>query len=346
MGGETKSESKRESKVALTRLDEARPIKTWEEVRVTQMNHVVEVLRIAIEPKNLGNLRKLNKTEYVNIETGEIFEYKLNENRGQNIAGLKKTFKVIRNIINNNFTGASNELFVTLTYAENMTDTEKLYRDFEVYMKRMRRRYPDVEYMCIIEPQARGAWHCHVLLKFVGQEKIYINNDDEMALMWGHGWTKTKSLKDVDNIGAYLNAYLTDVEVCEENEQFIFDALIKNRTAWDKVEDEQGNVYKIKMHDEIKMQIVEKEVIEDGQKVKKQYIKGARLHMYPSGMNLYRCSRGIKKPETEKMLYGEAKKIVGPGPANYSRTIDLNRDGEVINSITYEQYNRRRGKSQ
>jgi hypothetical protein len=68
--------------------------------------------------------------------------------------------------------------------------------------------------------------------------------------------------------------------------------------------------------------------------------------MYPSGMNLYRASRGIKKPVTEKMSYADAKKIVGSGEANYRRTIDLSRDGKPVNTITYEQYNLKRDNNQ
>jgi hypothetical protein len=286
------------------------------------MNHVVEVLRVSAEPRNLKKFRKLNKMEYVDLETGEILEYKLNENRGQNVAGLKRTFKEIRNIINNNFTGADNELFVTLTYAENMMDTKKLYKDFELFVRKLKRKYNNVEYMSVIEPQARGAWHCHVLLKFPDADNVYIDNDKDMARMWGHGFTKTRKLKNVDNIGAYISAYLADVEACEENRETIFDAITRSNDI---------------------LEVVEKNV--DG--VKKSYVKGARLHMYPSGMNLYRCSRGIKKPETEKMLYKEVKKIVGSGQASYTRTIDIERDGKTINAITYEQYNlkRRNGKT-
>ena len=87
---------------------------------------------------------------------------------------------------------------------------------------------------------------------------------------------------------------------------------------------------------------MEKEIKEDGKKVKKQFMKGARLHMYPSGMNLYRHSKGIKKPITEKLAYEELKDIVGTTTANYTKTIDLDLEGRFINSITYEQYNLKR----
>ena len=56
---------------------------------------------------------------------------------------------------------------------------------------------------------------------------------------------------------------------------------------------------------------------EQGHKVKKAVIKGARLHLYPSGFNLYRCSRGVKRPEVLHMTEGEAQQIIGAAPLTY-----------------------------
>jgi len=333
------------SKVNFNKLDKSRLIPFEHEVRVTKMKHIVEILSLSKEPDALLKIKKLNKFQYMNLDTGEVFDYQLSENRGQNIAGLKKTFKTIRNLINNNFTGAANELFITLSYAENMKDVKQLYKDFDVFMKRFRRKFSDIDYLSIVEPQGRGAWHCHVLARFNSLETIFIKNNEVIAPMWGHGFTKTKSLKDVDNIGAYLNAYLSDVEVNDENSEVIFGAMVSSQR--NVIELEDGSIHDLNKGNYVDLKIIEKDVIgEDGEKTKKKFVKGARLHMYPSGMNLYRCSRGIKKPETEKMRYFEAKKIVGSEPANYSRTIELDKDGQFLNSITYEQYNLKRTKKQ
>lgn len=307
-------------KITFTKSDKPKIIPDTKMVRVTKMNHVVEVLCLEREPQALNYIRKLNKHQYVDLRDGEIHDYRINENRGQNIAGVKETQRGLRHLINNNFVGGASELMLTLTYAENMTDNKRLMRDFEVFKKRLKRKYPNLEYICIVEPQGRGAWHCHVLIKDTVSPSLYIHND-EIAKMWGHGFTTTRRLKDVDNIGAYLSAYLADLELCEENQESIFEAMTV---------------------DGAKMTVEEKEVDEGGKKVKKKFVKGARLHMYPSGMNIYRKSKGIIRPETLKMDYGEVKKEVGFRTPNFSRTIDLNRDEQAINSITYEQYNLKR----
>ena len=73
----------------------------------------------------------------------------------------------------------------------------------------------------------------------------------------------------------------------------------------------------------------------------KKYVKGARLYMYPPGMNLYRHSRGIKKPDRLNMSYKEAKKYVEGATPTYSRKINYESD-EFENTIIYEHYNTKR----
>lgn len=286
-------------------------ISDYKTVKVKRMKHIVEVMAVDNATNGFDNIQKLSKSHYMVKDTGEVLEYKQSENRGQNIAGLKKSFRKIRDLINNNFTGQGNELHVTLTYAENMQDTKRLYEDFVKFWKRYQYKYgKDCDYLTVVEPQGRGAWHFHLLLRQNDVEKLYIPSD-EMASLWGHGFVKIKSLKGVDNIGAYLSAYLCDVELTKETLPM---AVMEQKEI--------------------------KEVEVDGQL--KRYIKGGRLHMYPPGMNLYRKSRGIVFPEVEQMKYGDIKKIVGNATPNYSMTVTIQEADKLLNRITYEHYNTKR----
>lgn len=296
---------------------EGKDIRSYEKVKVKRMNEIIEVMHIKNDSLGgLANVVKISKDKYMIVDTGEVREYKKSENRGQNIESLKKTFRKIRDLINNNFVGAANELHITLTYAENMRDTKRLYEDFKNFMKRFRYRFKyDVDYISVVEPQGRGAWHLHLLLKFNGLDKIYIHNDD-IAKVWGHGFTKTKSLEGVDNIGAYLSAYLADVEMNKETIRDMF----------------------MSRHGQVEIKEVEVEGIT------KKYIKGGRLHYYPPGMNIYRKSKGIKFPEEQYMKFSEIKKEVGSAKPTFSRTVLIKDDmtNQVLNEITYLCYNLRR----
>lgn len=283
-------------------------------VKVTEMNHIVEVQHME-KINRKANIKRLNGDTYLDIATGEIKEFKRSENRQQNYNSLRQTFKKLRYLINNNFTGKGNELHLILTYKENMTDTKRLYKDFDKFIKRLRYQYKKqttIDYLTVVEPQGRGAWHCHVLMRFNELDKVYIKNKDLRAL-WGLGFVTIKSLKEVDNIGAYLSAYLADVELTEAN---ALDAITKGQ--------------------EVALKVVE------GQE--KKFIKGGRLHMYPPGMNLYRKSKGILEPERVEMPFREIKKVVGAATPNYQKSITIE-DGDFKNTIQYLQYNTKRSNS-
>lgn len=278
-------------------------------VKVTKMNHIIEVQHME-KMNRKNNIKKLDDDHYLEISTGEIKEFNHSENRQQNYNSLRQTFKKLRYLINNNFVGASNELHVILTYKKNMTDTKQLYLDFDKFIKRLRYKFKNdssIDYLSVVEPQGRGAWHCHVLMRFNELDKVFIKNSDLRAL-WGLGFVTIKSLKEVDNIGAYLSAYLADVELTVENE---IDAIKADGIV--NIKEIEG----------------------------KKFIKGGRLHMYPPGMNLYRKSKGIAEPEREEMRFKDIKKVVGSAQPHYEKSYHIEMD-DFENTISFLQYNMKR----
>lgn len=166
---------------------------------------------VFLAKKPAQGVKKLDKEHYLVLATGEVKEYQLSDKK--QVESLRKTFAYLRRLINTNFSGRNNELFLTLTYAQNMQDAEKLYIDFKNFFKRL--RYHDKRefaYIAIAEPQGRGAWHLHVLLKAMDGQYLYMDNR-VMSDLWGHGWTETKRLEaNNDNLGAYFVAYFTNTE--------------------------------------------------------------------------------------------------------------------------------------
>ncbi|PIC71004.1 hypothetical protein CSV76_16815, partial [Sporosarcina sp. P17b] len=75
----------------------------------------------------------------------------------------------------------------------------------------------------------------------------------------------------------------------------------------------------------------------------KKFLKGARLSYYPSGVNIFTKTTGMKYPEREDMAYKDIKKIVGAGTPHYKKSINIaDKQSEFTNTITYEQYNLKR----
>lgn len=158
---------------------------------------------------------------YKDLRSGIIKSMKRHSQvRSDNIKSVKATMARLRRLIGANFRGGRNELWVTLTYSILMSDTMIVYRDFKVFMQRIRNQPwgRKLEYLAVMEPQASGSWHLHVLFKRMDGHVLYISNLD-MESLWKHGFTKTKRLKQTDNVSAYLIAYLTDLAIGDKKLQ-------------------------------------------------------------------------------------------------------------------------------
>ena len=288
-----------------------------DEVRVKEMGNIVELM-YSERTNHKILIKKISDTEYIDLRTGEIKQCNKIDNRADNFNSVRQSLGRLRDLLNTNITDTSKCRWVTLTYEENMTDPKRLYEDFKKFNMRMRYNGFKYEYIVCMEPQGRGAWHAHLVMIF-DDKAPYIKNDRKdpneltMEKMWGHGYTKTKKLEDVDNVGAYLTAYLGDMDM----------------TEYKNLSDEEKNQMKI---------FGIKDVEVDG--VSKSILKGARLHMYPPKFNLYRCSRGIKKPIVSYQLEEEAQKKVSAATLTFEKTIELtDSDSQFNNTINYRHYN-------
>lgn len=79
-------------------------------------------------------------------------------------------------------------VLLTLTYRENVLDRSRMARDFDVFMKRVRRVAPGLEYVCVFERQKRGAWHAHVavprILSHYVSGGVLVRSYDLLRSMW------------------------------------------------------------------------------------------------------------------------------------------------------------------
>lgn len=57
--------------------------------------------------------------------------------------------------------------FITLTFAENITDISFANREFNKWVSQIKRVYPDFVYLCVPEFQKRGAVHYHLISSLV-----------------------------------------------------------------------------------------------------------------------------------------------------------------------------------
>lgn len=254
-------------------------------------------------------MKKLNRDEMVNRQTGEITEIHHVTSRAdtKNYESLRSTFKRLKRLIGANFQGGYSELWCTLTYkASPMTDPVRLYADFKRMMRRIRRltgKY--IAYIVVIEPQASGSLHAHLLLKTIDHSRLYIPNK-QLAKAWGQGFVNVKRLNDSDNVASYVMAYVSDIDL-----------------------NNLEGTYK-------------------DSKASKRIVKGGRLALYPIGMQIYRRSRhGIKDPIKIKGMKKtiKSKYHIDDAVPDFYRKFDIKRkSGEDPFEIETEYYSRKKAK--
>lgn len=160
-------------------------------------------------PSKPPNFKKLTGGIWVNTETGEAVipekhEYKSSES-------LSKTFKRMRDIITHNFTADNSELFLTLTFDKQITDSKELGKQFKKFWKKLNYRQekdysPPYRCLAVVEFQQNGNYHFHCLLKRLDGEKLSIPYSVLMKL-WDNGTVKSKYIYNKKGLANYLNAF-------------------------------------------------------------------------------------------------------------------------------------------
>lgn len=124
---------------------------------------------------------------------------------------LRRARQAIRRTVNSNVWayGDCSPKFLTLTFADNITDIKTANYEFTKFIQRLNYSVFGVKTSClkytvVIEFQQRGAIHYHVIF----YNLPYISAD-KLAEIWANGFIKVNRIDDVDNVGAYVCKYLT-----------------------------------------------------------------------------------------------------------------------------------------
>jgi len=323
------------NKKAVERIHNVRPNDSDTEVTLKEMGDTYE---IRYSSRNTGgNVRLVGNGLYVYSDGeggylkdahGEVIVKEMNRSattRADNLTTVARSMRELREIIKCNVTDKTRDkcLWVTVTYRENMKNPKKLYRDTEKYMKRLRYYlaqygFYQIEYIISVEAQGRGSLHGHLIIIIKDCDTAPFIPNDIMAKIWGHGFTKTKSLKGIKDPSLYLTAYLSDLDYTKAARLGIAQGDIKEVS----VTDDDGNI------------ILE----DDGQPLSKAIVKGARLKLLPKHLKIFRTSRGIVRPLVIRTTEGEAMATVGDAELTYERTIRISEDDFVCNVINYRTF--------
>lgn len=259
-------------------------VKLDSECKVVKTGNIIRVVSY-MRLNRVSYIERLPAGQYLVKKTGEIKDIQRRaKTRSQNIRYVRQSMQHGRDMVNTNIRNLENCIWVTFTYAENMTDEKRLYLDFKHFNEAYRKKVGKYKYITAVEPQGRGAWHMHCF--FIFDHKPWIDYN-EIINTWGKGRVEVQRMYgDVDNLGAYVSAYLCNLPLQEK-------AQSEGGHNLNVVTDRDGHMYQ----------------------------KAQRMSMYPAGMQIFRYSRGLDKPEENFMDIVEAEEKVSSGKLTFDKLV-------------------------
>lgn len=131
-------------------------------------------------------IKKLNKYEYIDTRTGERKYYNLD--KPVNIKDVKRKVRKYEEIVMYNFQGGKNELFITLTCRDKITDLKVIKDRYKEFLKNIQTDYKGLECIALFETTSNSYWHIHLFLKYVDTSKVLtISHQDLLNKYWTYG---------------------------------------------------------------------------------------------------------------------------------------------------------------
>lgn len=159
------------------------------------------IVKAAKRKRSNTNSNKNNRNN--GNETNKPRNLNKSNNRIANKRTLINSLTNAKLIILKNFSGAENEVFITLTCAKPQRDVHKMQDDFKAFWRKFKRAYPGCAYIRIAEPNDLGAWHFHVLIKDFANETLVIDIA-KLRKLWGNGGVNIKRIYSIDGLANYI----------------------------------------------------------------------------------------------------------------------------------------------
>ena len=129
---------------------------------------------------------------------------------------LQRAGRELRRLVNANIgRHDGKDVFMTLTFVENVQDVKRANYEFKKFRQRLEYELKrKLKYVCVVEFQKRGAVHYHLVLfglPYIPAKLVH--------QIWGNGFVKLNLLDDVDNVAAYVTKYMRKSMDDEEDDR-------------------------------------------------------------------------------------------------------------------------------
>ena len=131
-------------------------------------------------------IKRIDKYTYLDKRDNKVKDYDLD--KPVSIKDIKRKVKKYEELVLYNFNGGKNELFITLTCRDKITDLQVIKNRYQEFLKKIQKDYKGLECIALFETTANSYWHIHLFIKYVDTSKVlYIPHNELKDYYWGYG---------------------------------------------------------------------------------------------------------------------------------------------------------------
>lgn len=134
---------------------------------------------------------------------------------------LRRSMQSIYEIARSN----SFDYFATFTFAENRYDYDSCKSRLLQWLKNFQKRKERIEWLCVPEQHADGAWHFHAMIKGDMSEYLVAGVHDGRYIIpsYRFGINEVEPIRDSNRCASYITKYITkELALCLKNKRRYF----------------------------------------------------------------------------------------------------------------------------
>ncbi|MFR2533691.1 MAG: hypothetical protein ACLTF2_08660 [Clostridia bacterium] len=152
----------------------------------TDLGNSSKIVSMSHQNTSGSCIKRIDKYTYYDKRVDEIKYYDLD--KPVSIKDVKRKVRKYEEIVMYNFQGGKNELFITLTCRDKITDLKVIKDRYKEFLKNIQTDYKDLECIALFETTSNSYWHIHLFLKYVDTSKVLtIPHQDLLNKYWTYG---------------------------------------------------------------------------------------------------------------------------------------------------------------
>lgn len=176
---------KNENNYKINRESKSHYISADNVVYRTDLGNSSKIVSMSNQNTSGSCIKRIDKYTYLDKRDNKIKYYDLD--KPTNIKDVKRKVRKYEEIVMYNFTGGKNELFITLTCRDKVTDIQVIKDRYKEFLVRLKKDYKDLECIALFETTANSYWHIHLFIKSTTSNVLYIPHTELLNKYWGYG---------------------------------------------------------------------------------------------------------------------------------------------------------------